>query len=74
MDNLTHELDDLLENSFNLKDFIQTIRDAVQYNADEVQGGTHVLSALNCLLNEFENMTNKIETIGLDVLKIKNKK
>lgn len=71
MDKLTQELDDLLDNALNLKDFMQTIRDAVCYNADESQDGTHVLSALDVLLAEFKNMTDKIEDIGFEALKLK---
>lgn len=71
MDKLTQELDDLLENALNLKDFIQTIRDAVCYNADESKDGTHVLFALDYFLAEFKNMTNKIEDIGFEALKLK---
>lgn len=73
MYNFTQELDDLLDKALNLEDFIKTIRDAVCYNANEVQDGTHVLSALNYLLTEFEIMTNNIENINLKTLNLKLK-
>ena len=47
---------------------MQTIRDAIQHNADEVQDGTHVLSAMNYLLAEFKKMTENIENLSQIVL------
>lgn len=68
MNELLKKLDNLYENALNLKDFMQTIRDAIQHNADEVQDGTHVLSAINYLLAEFEKMTENIENLSQIVL------
>lgn len=68
MNELLKKLDNLYENALNLKDFMQTIRDAIQHNADEVQDGTHVLSAMNILVQEFEKMTENIENLSQIVL------
>lgn len=59
-----------------MKDFLQTILDALQYNADEAKEGTHVLAALDKLLSEFTSFTDKLDEIGRNawIIKTKNRK
>ena len=68
MKQLVDKLDDLFIEALQIKDFAQTICDALQHNADEVQDGTHVLSAVNILVREFEKMVESIENLSRTVL------
>lgn len=68
MKELSEKLDNIFIKTLELKDFMQTICDALQYNADEVQDGTHVLSAIHCLLKEFEILTDDIENVNQKVM------